>query len=63
MAQLFSLPLYGDVSQTINPWTCFTRRAAGQVGLVNIDLGKSGDPRWNSRSSTTSAATAGRSGR
>ena len=43
MAQ-FLLPLSGDVSQTLNPWTWYTRLAAGQVGLVNINLGKSSDP-------------------
>ncbi len=38
------LPLSGDVLQTINPWTWFTRFSGSQVGLVNINLGRSADP-------------------
>ena len=38
------LPLSGNVSQTINPWTWYGQLMAGQVGLVNINLGKSRDP-------------------
>jgi len=40
----FLLPLSGDVSQTINPWTWFTKVVGGQFGLININLGKSTDP-------------------
>ncbi len=40
----FRLPLSGNVSQTINPWTWLFNMAGGQVGLVNIDLGRSGNP-------------------
>lgn len=40
----FQLPLSGDVSQAINPWTWFTKVVGGQYGLVNINLGKSTDP-------------------
>jgi hypothetical protein len=40
----FRLPLSGDVSQTINPWTWFFRSVGGQFGLININLGKSSDP-------------------
>lgn len=36
------LPLSGDVLQNINPWNWFFK--AGQVGLVNINLGRSADP-------------------
>ena len=36
------LPLSGDVLQNINPWNWFLK--AGQVGLVNINLGRSADP-------------------
>lgn len=38
------LPLSGDVSQTINPWTWFVKTVGGQFGLININLGKSSDP-------------------
>jgi hypothetical protein len=38
------LPLSGNVSQTINPWTWYSQLAAGQIGLVNINLGRSSDP-------------------
>jgi hypothetical protein len=41
---IFSLPLSGDVTQTINPWTWFTKVVGGQVGFININLGKSSDP-------------------
>ena len=40
----FRLPLSGDVSQVINPWTWFFRTVGNQLGLVNINLGKSSDP-------------------
>ena len=40
----FRLPLSGDVSQAINPWTWFFRSVGGQFGLININLGKSSDP-------------------
>ena len=40
----FLLPLSGDVSQTINPWTWFTKVVGGQFGFININLGKSTDP-------------------
>ena len=40
----FRLPLSGDVTQTINPWTWFFRTVGSQFGLININLGKSSDP-------------------
>ena len=40
----FRLPLSGDVTQAINPWTWFLHAAGSQIGLVNINLGKSSDP-------------------
>ncbi|MBR0558096.1 hypothetical protein J5J10_20585 [Ciceribacter sp. L1K23] len=42
----FQLPLSGDVTQTINPWTWVFSPAASQFGLLNlkIDLGPSADP-------------------
>jgi hypothetical protein len=39
----FKLPLSGDVSQFIAPWSWFVRQA-GQVGLVNIDIGSTPAP-------------------
>src|SRR3982750_683080 len=38
------LPLSGDVLQNINPWNWFFRFTGSQVGLVNINLGRSADP-------------------
>ncbi len=40
----FRLPLSGDVNQVINPWNWFIRAFGNQVGLININLGKSSDP-------------------
>ena len=40
----FRLPLSGDVTQTINPWNWFFRTVGSQLGLININLGKSSDP-------------------
>ena len=38
------LPLSGDVTQSINPWTWFVKSVGGQFGLININMGKSADP-------------------
>jgi len=38
------MPLSGDVTQAINPWTWTFGSASSQVGLVNINLGRSSDP-------------------
>jgi hypothetical protein len=38
------LPLSGDVLQNINPWNWFLRLTGSQVGLININLGRSADP-------------------
>lgn len=43
MAQTLKLPLSGDVSQFIAPWSWFIRQA-GQVGLINIDVGDTPAP-------------------
>jgi hypothetical protein len=40
----FRLPLSGDVSQAINPWAWFFRTVGNQLGLINVNLGKSSDP-------------------
>jgi hypothetical protein len=41
---VFRLPLSGNVTQSINPWTWMFNPVGSQVGLVNIDLGQSSDP-------------------
>lgn len=38
------LPLSGDVTQSINPWSWTIGALTGQIGLVNINLGRSADP-------------------
>ena len=43
MAEL-RLPLSGDVTQTLNPWTWFFHGVGSQVGMININLGHSGNP-------------------
>ena len=35
---MFKLPLSGDVTQAINPWTAIFNPTGGQYGLVNITL-------------------------
>jgi hypothetical protein len=40
----FHLPLSGNVTQTINPWTWFFNPVGNQVSLVSVNLGSSGDP-------------------
>jgi hypothetical protein len=40
----FRLALSGDVTQTINPWNWFFRTIGSQLGLININLGKSSYP-------------------
>jgi hypothetical protein len=41
---VFRLPLSGNVTQTINPWTWFFNPVGSQVGLINIELGQSSNP-------------------
>lgn len=41
---IFKLPLSGDVTQTINPWTWFFNPMQSQFGLININMGRSSDP-------------------
>lgn len=41
---VFRLPLSGNVTQSINPWTWVFNPMGSQVGLINISLGKSSDP-------------------
>ena len=40
----FRLPLSGNVTQSINPWTWFFNPVGSQIGLINIDLGQSSNP-------------------
>ena len=40
----FKLPLSGNVTQTINPWTVFFNPQGSQFGLININLGTSSNP-------------------
>lgn len=40
----FRLPLSGDVTQTINPWTWLFYGAGSQYGFINVNLGNAGDP-------------------
>lgn len=40
----FRLPLSGNVTQTINPWTWMFNPVGSQIGLVNIELGQSSNP-------------------
>jgi hypothetical protein len=41
----FKLPLSGDVVQSISPWTAFMSPISSQFGLININLGKSSEPK------------------
>jgi hypothetical protein len=43
MADL-KLPLSGNVSQLISPWTSWFSTFGSQVGLININLGQSAAP-------------------
>ncbi len=45
----FYMPLSGNVQQDINPWSWATRIANGQIGLININLGKSSNPELERR--------------
>jgi hypothetical protein len=40
----FRLPLSGNVTQSINPWTMLFNPVGSQFGLVNIELGNSSHP-------------------
>lgn len=40
----FELPLSGNVSQLISPWTSWFSNYGSQVGLININLGQSSAP-------------------
>ena len=41
---IFRLPLSGNVTQSINPWNWFFNPVGSQVGLINIELGRSSNP-------------------
>jgi hypothetical protein len=40
----FKLPLSGDVTQTINPWTMFFNPVSSQFGPINVNLRTSSNP-------------------
>jgi hypothetical protein len=40
----FKLPLSGDVTQWIAPWTAWFSAFGSQIGLININLGRSSAP-------------------
>ena len=40
----FRMPLSGNVTQSILPWTWMFNPVGSQIGLVNIDLGESSAP-------------------
>lgn len=40
----FKLPLSGNVTQSINPWTAWFSAFGSQIGLININLGQSSAP-------------------
>ena len=41
----FKLPLSGNVTQSISPWSGWFSPSGGQYGLVNINLGLSSEPK------------------
>lgn len=43
-SQEVHLPLSGNVTQTINPWTWMTRVVGNQFGLINVNLGNTPNP-------------------
>jgi len=45
----FRLPLSGDVTQSINPFTFFLRAVGSQFGLINIKFAQSSDPELEAR--------------
>ncbi len=57
----FRLPLSGNVTQSINPWTMLFNPVGSQVGLVNIDLGQSSQPEVE-QEVLTDVASYGKSG-
>ena len=57
MAEL-KLPLSGNVSQLISPWTAWLSAFGSQIGLVNVNLGQSSAPEVERKSCPRSAATA-----
>ena len=40
----FKLPLSGDVTQAINPWTAFMSPIGSQIGWFNVTIGQSSEP-------------------
>lgn len=40
-----NLPLSGAVTQSINPWTAYFTAMGSQIGLINVNVGSSSDPK------------------
>jgi hypothetical protein len=40
----FKLPLSGDVTQAITPWTAFMSPIGSQIGWFNVSIGQSSEP-------------------
>ena len=40
----FKLPLSGDVTQAISPWTAFMSPIGSQIGWFNVTIGQSSEP-------------------
>jgi hypothetical protein len=45
----FKLPLSGNVTQAINPFTMFFNPVGSQIGLINVNLGTSSEPKIESQ--------------
>jgi hypothetical protein len=39
------MPLSGDVAQSINPWTALFSPIGNQLGVIDINMGQSSDPK------------------
>ena len=42
---MFKMPLSGDVVQSISPWTALFSPIGNQLGVININLGQSSEPK------------------
>ena len=63
MSTTFQPSLIDNLAQNINPWSWVSKIASGQIGFINVNLGKSSDPGLEREISTTSAATGASSAR
>jgi hypothetical protein len=44
MSTTFQPSLIDNLAQNINPWSWVSKIATGQIGFINVNLGKSSDP-------------------